>query len=230
MPAAVVVLAAGSGSRVGAEVNKVLLPLGDATVLGMSLRAALRAHDVRRIVLVHRAGEAEAIAAAARPVLGSGEALLVEGGATRHGSEWQALRALRAEIESGEIDVVAIHDAARPLASPELFDLTIAVAGEVGGAIPVAALTGLIDRGSLTPHPGLVGVQTPQAFRAAELLAAYTAAERDGFDATDTAATLARYADLRIAAVPSSPLNLKVTFPEDVITAGALLTPSPSRQ
>ncbi len=223
MPAAVVILAAGSGSRVGAEINKVLLPLGDTTVLGMSLRAALRAHDVRRIVLVHRAGEAAAIAEVAQPILGTGEAVLVEGGATRHGSEWEALRVLRADIEAGEIDVVAIHDAARPLASPELFDLTITVAGQAGGAIPVAPVSGLADRGSFAPHAGLVGVQTPQAFRAVELLAAHTAAAAEGFDATDTAATLARYAEVRIAAVPSSPLNLKITFPEDVVTAHALL-------
>ncbi|MFT4262844.1 MAG: IspD/TarI family cytidylyltransferase [Nocardioides sp.] len=224
MPAAVVVLAGGSGSRVGAGVNKVLLPLGDATVLGLSLRAALHADDVRRIVLVHAPGEAEAVSAAVTPVLGSGEVLLVPGGATRHGSEWNALRALRREIETREIDVVAIHDAARPLAGPQLFDLTIATARAAGGAIPVAPVAGLVDRASLAPHPGLVGVQTPQAFRAAELLAAYARAEADGFDATDTAAVLARYADLRVAAVPSSPLNLKVTYPEDLATAERLLT------
>ncbi|UDY24186.1 IspD/TarI family cytidylyltransferase [Nocardioides sp. Kera G14] len=223
MPAAVVILAAGAGTRVGAEVNKVLLPLADTTVLGMSLRAALRTSDVRRLVLVHAAGEEQAVSAAVMPVLGAGEVLLVPGGATRHASEWNALRALRPEIESGEIDVVAIHDAARPLASPELFDLTIAMAAEVGGAIPVAPVVGLVDRASLAPHAGVVGVQTPQAFRAAELLAAYTRAEVDRFDATDTAAVLARYTDLRIAAVPSSSLNLKITFPEDVATAERLL-------
>ncbi|WP_300678161.1 2-C-methyl-D-erythritol 4-phosphate cytidylyltransferase [Nocardioides sp.] len=223
MSAAVVVLAAGSGSRVGAAVNKVLLPLGDTTVLGMSLRAAMRTRDVRRIVVVHRDGEAEAVAEAIRAELGDGEVRLVVGGATRHGSEWQALQVLRAEIESGEIDVVAIHDGARPLASPELFDLTIAVAGEVGGAIPAVPVTGLIERGTLRPHTGLVGVQTPQAFRAGPLLAAYAAAAAEGFEGTDTAATLAHAGEITIAAVPSSPLNLKVTFPEDVTTVAALL-------
>jgi 2-C-methyl-D-erythritol 4-phosphate cytidylyltransferase len=223
MSAAVVVLAAGSGSRVGAAVNKVLLPLGDTTVLGMSLRAAMRTRDVRRIVVVHRDGEAEAVAEAIRAELGDGEVRLVVGGATRHGSEWQALQVLRAEIESGEIDVVAIHDGARPLASPELFDLTIAVAGEVGGAIPAVPVTGLIERDTLRPHTGLVGVQTPQAFRAGPLLAAYAAAAAEGFEGTDTAATLAHAGEITIAAVPSSPLNLKVTFPEDVTTVAALL-------
>lgn len=223
MPAAVVILAAGSGSRVGAEINKVLLPLGDTTVLGMSLRAALHTQEVRRIVVVHRAGEAEAVADAIRPVLGDGEVTLVVGGATRHGSEWQALQVLRPEIEAGEITVVAIHDGARPLASPQLFDLTIAVAEKVGGAIPAVPVTGLLTRDTLTPREGLVGVQTPQAFQAAPLLAAYATAEAEGFDGTDTAATLAHTGALTIAAVPSSPLNLKVTFPEDVATVATLI-------
>jgi 2-C-methyl-D-erythritol 4-phosphate cytidylyltransferase len=221
---ALVVLAAGSGTRVGAAVNKVLLPLADTTVLGLSLRAALRVDDVRRIVLVVRPGEQEAVAEAVVPVLGSGEVLVVEGGQTRHASEWAALTALRAEIEAGEIDVVAIHDGARPLASPELFTTTIVAARDVGGAIPVVPLTAVADRTGLRPQAGLVGVQTPQAFRATDLLAAHTAAHADGFEATDTAACLAAYSDLRIAAVPSSPLNLKVTFAEDVATVAALLS------
>jgi 2-C-methyl-D-erythritol 4-phosphate cytidylyltransferase len=223
MSSALVVLAAGSGTRVGAGVNKVLLPLTDTTVLGMSLRAALEVADVHRIVLVVRPGEQEAVAEAVTPVLGTGEVLVVEGGATRHASEWAALTALRAEIEAGEVDVVAIHDGARPLASPQLFATTIDVAREVGGAIPVVPLTDVVDRSGLRPHAGVVGVQTPQAFRAADLLAAHTAANADGFDSTDTAACLAAYADTRIAAVPSSSLNLKVTFAEDLAAAEALL-------
>ena len=79
MPAAVVILAAGSGSRVGAEVNKVLLPLGDAPVLVWSLRAALALPDVRRVVLVVRPDEREAVAAAVAPHLGEREVGLVDG-------------------------------------------------------------------------------------------------------------------------------------------------------
>jgi 2-C-methyl-D-erythritol 4-phosphate cytidylyltransferase len=69
-------------------------------------------------------------------------------------------------------------------------------------------------------------VQTPQAFRATSLLAAYSAADREGFEGTDTAASLERFADVVVAAVPSSPRNLKITFPEDVDLAEALLSAS----
>ena len=71
----------------------------------------------------------------------------------------------------------------------------------------------------------LVGVQTPQAFGAATLLAAYAQAAADGFDGTDTGATLERYQpDVRIVAVPSTPANLKVTFADDLRVVEALLS------
>ncbi|MFE7224243.1 2-C-methyl-D-erythritol 4-phosphate cytidylyltransferase [Nocardioides sp. NPDC057577] len=230
MPAALVLLAAGSGTRVGAATNKVLLPLDGSddpasSALGLSLRTALEVPDVRRLVLVVRSGDEEAVAAVAQPLLGDREVAMVDGGDTRHASEQAALAVLRADIEAGEIDVVAIHDTARPLAAPELFLAVIAAAGEHGGAIPAAPLTHLSTR-DLQPVAGaLVGVQTPQAFRASDLLAAYARAAADGFDGTDTGATLERYASgVRIVAVPSSPLNLKVTFADDLQAAAALLS------
>jgi 2-C-methyl-D-erythritol 4-phosphate cytidylyltransferase len=75
--------------------------------------------------------------------------------------------------------------------------------------------------GSLAPG-GLVGVQTPQAFRAAELLGAYRQADAEGFVGTDTAACLERYTDLAVHGVPSTAANLKVTFPEDLELAERL--------
>ena len=223
MPAAVVVLAAGQGSRVGADVNKVLLPLGDRPVLAWSLEAALALDDVARLVLVVRPDERDAVASAVAPHLGEREVHVVEGGTSRHGSEWNALRHLAPAVESGEVDVVAIHDGARPLASTPLFAATIAAAREHGGALPVVRLTHLVHAADGARETGdLVGVQTPQAFLAGELLAAYRAADADGFEGTDTASCLERYADLRVVAVPGSARNLKITFPEDVALAEVL--------
>ncbi len=117
MSAAVVVLAGGSGSRVGARTNKVLLPLGDVAVLAWSVRTALAVPGVGRLLVVVRFGDEDAVGEALAPVLGEREVVLVTGGDTRHGSEWQALQVLAAEIDAGGIDVVAVHDGARPLAS-----------------------------------------------------------------------------------------------------------------
>ena len=234
MPDALVLLAAGSGTRVGAAVNKVLLPLDGsddpaASALGLSMRVALDVADVARIVLVVRSGEESAVATVVQPMLGEREVAMVVGGATRHASEQAALKVLRGDIEAGEIDVVAIHDTARPLADTDLYATVIDTARKHGGAIPAAPLTHLATT-RLQPvekaaGDALVGVQTPQAFAAATLLAAYTQAAADGFDGTDTGATLERYQpEVRIVAVPSTPANLKVTFADDLRVVQALLS------
>jgi 2-C-methyl-D-erythritol 4-phosphate cytidylyltransferase len=222
--AAAVVLAAGSGTRLGAETNKVLLPLDGVPILARSVRTVLDVDGVHRIVLVVRPEDREAISVAVAPHLGAHDLWLVDGGEHRHDSEWQALQVLAADIENDELDVVVIHDAARPLAGPGLWRAVIDAAARHGGAIPVVESPRLshLD-GSLAP-PRLVGVQTPQAFRARDLLRAYRQAEADGFVGTDTASCLEHYTDVAIAGVPSTPANLKVTFPEDLGLAEALLS------
>ena len=77
-------------------------------------------------------------------------------------------------------------------------------AREHGGAIPVVPLPGLLAATCARSPTQLVGVQTPQAFRAGPLLAAHRAAAADGFEGTDTAACFERYADVAVVAVPSS--------------------------
>ena len=199
-----------------------LLPLADGTVLGRSVRAALAVPEVTRLVLVVRAGDEEAVHDAVAPLLGDREARLVPGGATRHASEYAAMLALAEDIETGAVDVVAIHDGARPLAGPALFEATIAAAREHGGALPVVELSGLLGRDLRPAVDGLVGVQTPQAFRAVPLLDAHRRAAADGFESTDTAACFERYADLPVVAVHGGATNLKVTFPEDLEVAERL--------
>jgi len=224
MRAAVVVLAAGAGTRVGAEVNKVLLPLGGVPVVARSVRTACAVPGVRRVVLVVRDGEQDAVRATVEPYLSDEppEVAMVVGGATRHLSEWAALTLLAEEIEAGALDVVAMHDAARPFAGVALYEAVLAAALEQGGAIPVAHLADLVSLDG-RPLPGdLVGVQTPQAFRAADLLRAHRQAGAEGFEATDTAAILARYTDLPVAAVDSDEGNLKITVAADLVVAEAL--------
>lgn len=225
MPAALVVLAAGSGSRVGAGVNKVLLPLAGVPLLARTVLDALAVADVARVLVVVRPGEEAEIGAALVEHLGEAQVWLAPGGRTRHESEWAAVRALREDVEAGTVDVVAVHDGARPLAGPGLWQATIDAAREHGGAIPVLAATNLLGTDLTRPAGVLASVQTPQAFDAVRLLRAHEAAQRDGFEGTDTAACLTRYTDVAIAAVAGSPENLKVTFPEDVALAEALLEP-----
>lgn len=220
---AIVVLAAGSGRRVGAETNKVLLPLDGIPVLAHSIRTALALDGVHRIVVVIRPEDRDEVATALAPQLGSHDLWLVDGGVERHESEDNALQALRADIEAGELDVVAIHDAARPLASARLFGDVLAVAARDGGAVPVVATIRLNERDGTPSRDDLVAVQTPQAFAAGPLLEAYDAARTDPFVGTDTASFLERFTDLHITAVEGEAGNLKVTYPEDLALAEELV-------
>ena len=223
MSTAAVLLAGGSGSRVGAARNKVLLPVAGRPVLAHSVRVAAEVSDL--VVVVVRPGDEAAVAAVVDAEVGV-PMETVAGGATRHASEWAALRLLTDRIEGGEVDLVAMHDAARPLASPDLWRAVLAAAREHGGALPTRPAVGVVSADGLAPPPPgeqWVGVQTPQAFRARPLLASYVAAQRGGFEGTDTAACIAAYSDLAVVAVPGEATNLKVTYPEDVTLAERLL-------
>jgi 2-C-methyl-D-erythritol 4-phosphate cytidylyltransferase len=222
---AVAVLAGGSGSRAGQAGNKVLLPLGGEPVFARSLRTVAGLREVRRVLLVvadRDRGTVEPIVAERYPGVE-----LVAGGATRHESEWQALTALAGEIDTDVLDVVVLHDAARPLARLELFEAVIRVAAVSGGAVPVrpvsAVVAGSDEPAATSDGHVLVGVQTPQAFQAGPLLAAYRAAEADGFRATDTASCVERYTDLAVRSVEGPADNVKITFPGDVELVRRLL-------
>jgi 2-C-methyl-D-erythritol 4-phosphate cytidylyltransferase len=224
---AVVLLAAGEGRRVGAGTNKVLLPLLGAPVFTWSLRRALELPGVTQVVLVvrpeDRAEVDDGLDLVAEHHPGA-QLWIVHGGSTRHGSEWNALAAVADSVDAGEVDVVAIHDTARPLADAALFEAVVRAAHEHGGALPVRPQRSLVPRESgRALDSALVGVQTPQAFDARTLLDAYRKAERDGFAGTDTASCVERYADVAIHCVPSPATNIKITFPEDIALAERLL-------
>ncbi|MFN8075450.1 MAG: 2-C-methyl-D-erythritol 4-phosphate cytidylyltransferase [Kineosporiaceae bacterium] len=231
--AAYVILAGGSGSRVGAATNKVYLPLAGAPVLAWSVRHAAACPLVSRIVLAVRpADRPEAAAALAACGRLDVPVTVVDGGATRHGSEQQAMRALAADIAAGALDVVAVHDGARPLAGPGLIAAVLGAARAHAAAVPAvpsldtvdaAVLTGAAPSADPGAQPPLVAVQTPQAFHAAALLEAFRRAAADGFEGTDTASIWERYGPSPVHTVASSRLNLKITYPGDLdVAAGAL--------
>jgi 2-C-methyl-D-erythritol 4-phosphate cytidylyltransferase len=197
-----VVVAAGRGARFGAP--KQYEPLAGRRVLDWALDAARdRAEGVVLVVPPDRAGDAE-----------PGASAVVAGAATRSGSVRAGLAAVPAEAE-----VLLVHDAARPLAPPELFDAVLAaVAAGADGAVPGLPVTDTVKRvgpdGAVVEtldRGTLVTVQTPQAFRAAALRAAHAA----GGEASDDAA-LVEATGGRVVVVPGSPAAAKVTEPGDL--------------
>jgi 2-C-methyl-D-erythritol 4-phosphate cytidylyltransferase len=201
---AAVVVAAGQGRRFGGA--KQFASLAGETVAAMSVRAARSVADL--VVLVVPEGYAGS---------GEGADLVVTGGATRAAS-------VRAGLgECADADVVVVHDAARPLASPGLFERVVAaVEGGAEGAVPALAVTDTVKRVAregealvvvaTLERSDLVTVQTPQAFRRTALVAAHAGRN----DATDDAA-LVEAAGGRVVAVTGEERNLKITGPEDLV-------------
>jgi len=224
-----VVLAAGLGTRVGADGNKAYLPLAGRSMVGWSLKAVTEVSQIARSVLVYRRGERDLAHDTVTAELPGATVELVEGGDTRHASEFNMLRYLADDIESGAVDVVLIHDAARPLARKDMFVTALSVAREFGGAIPALTIADVVRQGAVSIESSgserLVRVQTPQAFRAQPLLRAYRAAAADGFEGTDTSSCIEKYTDVEVRTFPGDEGNLKVTYAHDVAVAARLLTP-----
>lgn len=222
-----VVLAAGIGSRVGADGNKAYLKLAGRSMLSWSVRAVSDTAEIGRVILVHRRGERDVAQRALSDDLPGRAVELVEGGDSRHESELNMLRHIAADIEDGSVDVVLIHDAARPLAGPDMMRAALDTARAHGGAVPAIAATGLarpLPDGGLEPLTArLVRVQTPQAFRAQPLLDAYRRAAEQSFDGTDTSACVQHFTNVDVRVFPGAATNLKVTYPPDIRLAEHLL-------
>jgi 2-C-methyl-D-erythritol 4-phosphate cytidylyltransferase len=228
--AAAVVLAGGSGTRVGAGLNKVYLPLAGRRVVSWSFTWAGQVSEIGRFVLVVRPEDAELATQTLRREAAHLKVDVVVGGGTRHESEEAALAHLAPSIGTGDVEVVAIHDGARPLAGPSLWRSVVQTAAAVGGAVPALPASGVLPVGD-DGHPvpprgqteGLTRVQTPQAFRAKDLLAAYDSARAVGYQGTDTACSAESFSGLVVQAVAGSRTNLKVTYPHDLFLAERLL-------
>lgn len=205
-----VVVAAGSGTRFGGP--KQLEPLDGRTVLEHALATAADASQGVVVVLPAGLLEDERIL----EVVGRARAHPVAGGATRSASVRAGLAAVPVEAE-----IVLVHDAARPLASRALYaEVVAAVRAGADAVLPGAPVHDTIRRrsGGVLDRDELVAVQTPQGFPAAVLREAHAL----GGEATDDV-TLVEATGGRVVVVPGDHRNLKITRPEDLVVAHALL-------
>lgn len=227
--AAGVILASGAGTRLGADLNKVYLPLGGRRVLSWSLAAFSRVPEVGVLLLVVRPDDGPFAEWVLEQDLGGLAVEVVHGGATRQDSELRALWQLAERIQRGRVDTVLLHDGARPLLTPELISDVLDTARTHGGAIPGLPATDIVavtaDGHSLAAHqPGeLIRAQTPQGFQAGALLAAYEQAAREEFLGTDTASCIERFATLPVRWLPGEERNFKITYPDDLVVAEHVL-------
>ena len=211
------ILAAGTASRAGFD--KIAADLGGQPVIAWSLASGVVAGCFDDIVVVAPAEKLQPIAQLVRGVARS--ARLVAGGATRTASSWAALDAL------GNVDVIAIHDAARPFVPPSLFarcvDIAVAEGSAVAG-LPLADTVRRADEAGAAveevSREGLWSVQTPQVFKR-ELLERARAAAGDRSFGDDAAALVA--VGLRAKMVLGERRNLKITTFEDLAYARELV-------
>lgn len=220
MKAAAVIPAGGAGLRMGeGDRRKQYVELAGESVLLRSLRPFLDHPDVAWVVVALPPEDV------ASPPLALPEGVIaVTGGAERSDSVRNALEAVPEEAEA-----VLVHDAARPLLSRAVLDRVLrAVAGGTGAiaAVPVADTLKRVGEGGVievtVDRAGLWRAQTPQGFPRAVIVDAYRRAAAEGVTATDDAALVERYGG-RVVVVEGDVRNLKITRPEDLERAEALL-------
>jgi len=222
------IAAAGSGRRMGAPINKLLLPVAGRPVLAWTLDAVLGCPAIEWIGVMGQPEDEEAIQAillAARPTR---PVRWILGGDTRQESVRLGLAALPAAAEA-----VLIHDGARCLATPELFSrcaLALLEAIEAGAGIiaatPVSDTIKQVDQQGLiqaTPErQHLWAAQTPQGFAVRQLRSAHRQALEKGWSVTDDAALFERLGlPVQVLEAPAS--NIKLTTPFDLSVAEAVL-------
>ena len=217
-----ILMAAGHGLRMGASRPKAFLSLAGQTLLLRSARALAAAPSVDAVVAVVPAGEVEA----ARELLAHLGKLyaVVPGGERRQDSVLEGLK----QAPQGFDGTVLVHDAARPLVEVALVEAVVAGTREIGAALPVLGLVDTVKRVrggrvlATLDRSELALAQTPQGFRYALLVRAYAEAFRERLTLTDEAAAVERLGE-PILAVPGSPRNRKITTPEDLAWAEAVL-------
>ena len=208
------IVAAGSGSRLGRGEPKALVPLAGRPMLSWALDAFLPLAFARVVITAppDRVGEFSRIVGAA--------ARVVPGGDSRSESVRRGVEALA----PADGDVVAIHDAARPFVTATEIQAVLRAAAQTGAAIAATPMVDTVKRTSAgrvvetVDRDGLFGAATPQAFRAEVIRRAIAA----GGEATDEAALCERLG-IPVDVVPVSRLCFKITTPEDLELAEAIL-------
>ena len=220
-----VIVAAGKSDRMGPTVDKVFLSLGTRPVLAYSLMAYERCAAIDGVVLVVRRDHVEAARAMAALYGCHKVRRVIAGGARRQLSVMAGLEVLERE----EVEVVSVHDGARPCVTAELIAETVASARRHGSGVaarPITDTVKQVDRGQVVTRTvdrsKLWAVQTPQSFRLDVLLRAMESVARRRVTVTDEASAVESIHE-PVRLVRSEWSNIKITEPADLELAATLL-------
>jgi 2-C-methyl-D-erythritol 4-phosphate cytidylyltransferase len=223
LKASAIIVAAGSGVRLGSSVPKAFVTIGGRTMLSYSLVTVCQVSSIDEVMITVPAGFENAARA---EVTAAG--LIVPVKITRGGIERQDSVRIGLELTSAESELVIVHDAARPLATPAIFDACLSAAARTGGAIaaiPVADTLKRVADGAISAtvtRAGLWQAQTPQAFRRDLLIAAHQRAVSEKIAATDDADLVERTGS-RVEVVEASTENIKITTRSDLAIVEAII-------
>ncbi len=222
MKTSVVIVCAGNSTRMGG-VNKILLPLGERKVIGVTMQAFQACDSVSEIIIVAREDDIPAIQAEAEAAGITKLAACTTGGATRQESVINGIKKI-----SKETQLVAVHDGARPLVKPEHIEKVIKDASVFGGAtlgVPVKDTIKAVDGGLIIdtpPRSSLYITQTPQIFKRDLYFEGIDFALEHGLDFTDDC-QLVEAIGGKVAMTVGDYTNIKITTPEDIDIAEVLL-------
>jgi len=201
--------------------RKQLVELAGKPLAQWSLEIFAESDDVTHVVIACEPDERASFERLARQVVRRKLLAIVDGGARRQDSVFAALRAI-----DRSVDIIIVHDGARPFLTASLLHDVVAKARESGGAIAAVPVKDTIKQATeagtvlkTIPRDRVWAAQTPQAFHYDLLFAAHESAEEAGFAATDDAELVERTGSVAIAIVEGSYENLKVTTPEDMLVA-----------
>jgi 2-C-methyl-D-erythritol 4-phosphate cytidylyltransferase len=219
-----IIVAAGKGTRMGPNVDKLFLELNGCPVVAHTWRRFDESRDIAEIIVVVRDSMQDAFAALARKYGLNKKFQLIPGGKERQDSVWNGLEAL-----SPDSRIVAIQDAARPCTSDALIRATIEAARETGAAVAAQPVTDTIKESSdgtfiqrTVDRSRLWAVQTPQTFRVEVIRRALSEVRRQGLPVTDDTAACELIGQ-PVKVVLSPDPNPKVTRPEDLAYIELLL-------
>ena len=212
-PVAAILPAAGQGRRMGANQNKLFLPLNDSSVLEETLRKVISHPQICHIYLVYAQEDQESL----NSLRSLPDLTLVLGGERRQDSVAAAL----AQIQTDRlVEKVIVHDAARPLCSTELISRVIRALEHYPAVIPVIPLKDTIrqingEQVKLVNRQNYVATQTPQGFHLSPYWQATLQSQQEDWDVTDDASLLEK-TGIPVHLIPGEETNLKITTPLDL--------------
>ncbi|NLB56656.1 MAG: 2-C-methyl-D-erythritol 4-phosphate cytidylyltransferase [Lentisphaerae bacterium] len=208
----------------GKNVDKAFLSLGAKPVIVYSLQAIEKCREIEEVILVVRKDRMEIARNAVRMFGCSKVKKIIDGGAQRKDSVAKGLKEI-----SDECKVIVVHDGVRPCVTPELFTLTVQSAQKHGSGVAAVKITDTVKEigrtvliANTVDRTKLWLAQTPQAFNAKLLKTAYDHVQKNKLLVTDESAAVEQVAK-NVRIVPSTSANIKITTPDDLVLASALM-------